>query len=109
VLTVKVAKPDFPPDVALINAVPADTPVAMPGDTTVAIDVAPDVHITLLLMSALVPSERVPVAKNCCVPPIGTEAVAGVTAIDITSLPPLPHPAAKASDSDAANHVRNLE
>ena len=56
-VTVKVAEPDLAPDVAVIVAVPTDPPVAMPGDTTVATAMAPELHVTVLLMSRLVPSE----------------------------------------------------
>ena len=56
-VTVKVAEPDLMPDVAVIAAVPTDTPVAMPGETTVATAIAPELQVTLLLMSTLVPSE----------------------------------------------------
>ena len=109
VVTVRVAAPEMPPDVAVMVAVPADTPVATPGDTTVATATAPEVHVTVLLMSELMPSEAVPVATNRCVPPIATEAVAGATVIDVGSPAPLPHPVAKATSSDATNHVRNLQ
>jgi len=109
VVTVKLAEPDWAPDVAVIVAVPGDTPVATPGDTTVATALAFEVHVTVLLMSALAPLEEVPVATNSCVPPIATEAVRGVTAIVATSLKPLPHPAANATSSDAMSHVRNPE
>ena len=56
--TVKVAEPDLAPDVAVIVAVPPDRPVATPGDTTVATARLPEVHVTRLLMSTLVPSEK---------------------------------------------------
>ena len=55
--TVKVAEPDLPPEVAVIVAVPADTPVATPGDTTVATALVPELHVAILLMSRVVPSE----------------------------------------------------
>ena len=56
--TVKVAEPDLLPDVAVIVAVPAETPVATPVvDSTVATGVLPEVHVTVLLMSRVVPSE----------------------------------------------------
>jgi hypothetical protein len=56
--TVKVAEPDLPPKVAVIVAVPADTPVATPVvDRTVATGVLPEVQVTMLLMLTLVPSE----------------------------------------------------
>ena len=57
-VTVKVAEPDLPPDVAVIVAVPTDWPVATPGDTTVATAMGSEVHVTVLLMLALVPSEK---------------------------------------------------
>ena len=47
----------MPPDVAVIVAVPADWPVATPGDTTVATAMVPEVHVTVVLMSTVVPSE----------------------------------------------------
>jgi hypothetical protein len=56
-VTVKVAEPDLPPKVAVIVAVPADRPVATPGDTTVAIGRLFEVHVTRLLMSTTLLSE----------------------------------------------------
>jgi hypothetical protein len=56
-VTVRVAEPDLVPDVAVIVAVPADTPVATPGDATVANEVLPEVQVTLELISTVVPSE----------------------------------------------------
>ena len=56
-VTVKIAEPDLVPKVAVIVAVPADTPVATPGDTTVATAMVPEVHVTVVLMSTVVPSE----------------------------------------------------
>ena len=60
--TVKVAAPALAPDVAVIVAIPVVRPVATPGDTTVATAALFEVQVTVLLMSALVPSEKVPVA-----------------------------------------------
>jgi hypothetical protein len=82
-VTVKVAEPDLPPDVAVIVATPTDTPVAMPGDTTVATGRLLEVHAAILLRSTVVPSVNVPVATNRCVRPIGIEAVNGVTVIEL--------------------------
>ena len=56
--TVKVAEPDLAPNVAVIVAVPPDRPVATPGDTTVATGRLFEVHVTTLLMSKLVLSEK---------------------------------------------------
>ena len=55
--TVKVALPDFPPKVAEIFAEPTATPVAIPDDKIVTFVVLFDAHVTLLLISRLVPSE----------------------------------------------------
>ena len=82
-VTVKVAEPDLPPDVAVIVAVPADTPVASPGDTTVATAMGSEVHVTVLLMLALVPSEKLPVATKVCVPPICTVGAKGATVMEL--------------------------
>ncbi len=56
-VTVKVAEPDLPPKVAAIVAAPTARPVATPGDTTVATATLPELHVTTLLMSTVVPSE----------------------------------------------------
>jgi hypothetical protein len=55
--TVRVAEPPLPRDVAVIVAVPADWPVATPGDTTVATGRLFEVHVTRLLMSTTLLSE----------------------------------------------------
>src|SRR5450830_1571016 len=52
--TVKVAEPDLPPDVAVISAEPADTPVL---DRTVATRGLAEAQATVLLMSKMLPSE----------------------------------------------------
>jgi hypothetical protein len=56
-VTVKVAEPNLVPKVALIVAVPADRPVASPGDTTVATGRLFEVHVTRLLMPTTLLSE----------------------------------------------------
>ena len=81
-VTVRVAEPDLAPDVAVIAAVPTDWPVATPGDTMVATARVPELQVTVLLMSRLVPSVKVPVAMKRWVRPLGIEAVGGVTAIE---------------------------
>ena len=56
--TVMVAEPDLVPDMAVIVAVPADTPVATPVvDRTVPTRGLPEVQATVLLMLRVVPSE----------------------------------------------------
>ena len=57
-ITVKVAEPDLPPDVAVISAEPADTPVATPVlDRTVATRGLAEVQTAVLLISTMLPSE----------------------------------------------------
>jgi hypothetical protein len=112
-VTVRVAEPDLVPDVAVIVAVPADTPVATPGDATVANEVLPEVQVTLELISTVVPSEKVPVATRVLVRPATTVAVAGVTAIELkvaavtvrVAEPVLPPKAAVMTDEPADTPV----
>lgn len=97
---------------------PGATPVATPVvGTTVATPVVADDQVEDVVTFLVEPSLKVAVAVNCCVPPIGTEAVAGVTAMDTKPggariapcpPPPPPHPAAKAANSNAVNHISGL-
>lgn len=80
--TVKDVDPVLVPDVALINVVPTVMPVAIPGETTVAIVVLFELQVTVSLISRLVPSEKAPMATKACVKPVGTEGVKGVTEIE---------------------------
>src|SRR5258706_12664257 len=81
-LTVSAATAEIPFSVAEMLALPMPTPVAspcvLPALETVATEVALDDQPTVPLMSCDVPSEKEPVAVNCCVRPLGTLAVAGV-------------------------------
>ena len=83
-VTVSVALPLTDPEVAVIVADPAATPVARPVALIVAKFVALDVQLTLLVMSVVLPSEKIPFATNACVCPVAIEAVAGVTVIDVS-------------------------
>jgi hypothetical protein len=68
---------------AVMLAVPAVTPLAKPKSSMVAIGVESLVHVTSELMSAVEPSEYVPVAVNCWVEPTAKLAgEAGATAIE---------------------------
>jgi hypothetical protein len=68
-------------DVAVIvTGPPAFTPVANPDVLTVAIAVLDDSQFTLT--APVVPSEKCPVAVNCCVKPADTVAVGGATVMD---------------------------
>lgn len=58
---------------------PAPTPVASPALFTVATVVLDDCHVAVEVTVAVEPSLYVAVAANCCVPPVATVAVAGVT------------------------------
>jgi hypothetical protein len=62
--------------------VPVPTAVARPAALIVATVTAEELHVAVLLRFCVVPSLKVPVAANCCVPPFETEGFAGVTAID---------------------------
>ena len=77
-VTVSVAEPLTPAEVALMVAVPAVTPVANPVSLTVATPVLEDVHTRLLRLDVL-PSSFVPDAVNCTVEPFTTDAVEGAT------------------------------
>ena len=73
VVTVTVVAPVFPPDVALIEAVPAATPVTMPRDgSTVATAVLLELHETVRPVSTLLFASSA-VAVACVVAPILTE------------------------------------
>jgi hypothetical protein len=80
--TVRVVLPGILPKVAVMVAEPAATAVARPLVLTVATDALDEVQVTCVLMSRLVPSEYVPVATNCWVPPAGTLGLSGVTDIE---------------------------
>jgi len=71
------------PELADMVAAPALTPVARPVWSTVAKFVAFELHVTLLVMSVVLPSEKMPLAVKACVWPVAMDAVAGVTTIDV--------------------------
>ena len=66
---------------AVILLVPVFTAVAKPLGLIVATDGVPEAHVTWLVRSIIEPSEKVPVAVNCCVSPLGTDGFTGATAI----------------------------
>lgn len=70
-----------PLKVAVMELLPVATPVAKPAELMVATDVLEELHVTLLVISAVDESEYVPVAVYCCVADTAAVAVAGVTAI----------------------------
>lgn len=89
VVTLSVAVPLFPVEGSLaviVTGPPAPRPVAIPLKpvalsivATVALD---DVQVTDDVRFLVVKFEYVPVAINCCVPPTGIRASAGVTTMD---------------------------
>ena len=76
----------LPPYVAVILDAPLVTPVAIPPDAIVATVALLLLQVALLVTLAVVPSAYVAVAVNCCVPPMSTLALEGVTAIELTAL-----------------------
>jgi hypothetical protein len=84
-VTANVAEPVIVPEVAVIVVLPGLTLVASPPLLTVAIVVADEVHVTMLVRVCVVPLLYVPVAVNCCFSPAGTDGVTGVTAIEVST------------------------
>ena len=70
--------------VAEIVVVPVATVVASPPAFTDATPVFDDTHATWLVRLCVLPSEYVPVAVNCCVPPTVMVRFAGVTVIEVS-------------------------
>lgn len=84
-VTVKVAEPLIVPDVAVMVAVPGATAVANPVFFfTVAMEVADEVHVAVLVRFCDVPLLYFPVAVNFWVPPAATEAVMGLMEIEVS-------------------------
>src|SRR5437762_2075298 len=82
-VTVILAAPAMPPSAALMTALPAlraedkpSLPTALETEATVIVS---DAHATDVVRSAVVMSEYVPLAMNCCVVPLGTVAEVGET------------------------------
>lgn len=102
-LTVIVVLPETPPDVAVMMVEPTPAAVARPVALMPATAVSEEDHVTDVVISLPVPSEKVPVAVNCKVSPGATDEPAGVISmkdrVEVVSpslmllLPPPPHPA----------------
>jgi hypothetical protein len=82
---VRVVDPDTLPEMAMIVAVPTETPLARPLLSTIATDVSDEIQVTLVVISGVVPSEYVPTAVNCWGIPVPTDmlGLAGVTSMEI--------------------------
>ena len=81
-VTVRVVLPEIVPEVAVMVAAPAETDVASPLLLTEAIEVFDELQVTDTVISWVVPSENVPVAVNCCVPPTDRLGLAGITVME---------------------------
>jgi hypothetical protein len=84
-VTVSGAEPLIVPDFAVMVTVPEVRLVATPLLLTVAIDVAEELHVALLVRFCVVPLLYVPVALYCCVKPAAMDAEVGVTAIELST------------------------
>src|SRR3990172_7297861 len=82
-VTVSTVLPLTTPLVAVMVLVPMATPVALPFASMVAAAGVPLVQVTWVVISAVGPKEKLPVAVNCCVVPAAIDTV-GVTAIPVS-------------------------
>ena len=85
-VTVKTVEPEMLPYAAVIVVVPAEAGVAIPLAPAVLLmeetDETAEDHVTDVVRFCAVPSEKVPVAVNCRLPPRAMLGFAGLTAID---------------------------
>ena len=81
-VTVSVVMPLMEPLVAEMTVVPIATAVATPAEEIVAVAVVAEAQVTVGETSFVVPSLKVPVAENCCVPPVPIDGLLGATAIE---------------------------
>ena|SRR5579864_8986917 len=83
VVTESVAVPETEPEVAVIVTLPDPIAVAKPVGLTVAIDGFDEAHVLEAVKSVEEKLEYVPVADNCCVPPMSIVELLGeiVTAV----------------------------
>ena len=61
---------------------PVPAPLAKPVLLMVATEVFEEPQVTEFVRFCVLPSLYVPVAANCCVPPLAIDGFVGVTAID---------------------------
>src|SRR5262245_35047782 len=82
-IAVNVVDPATPLSIAVMTEEPVDaTAVARPVGVMVATEIVAEAQVTWLVKSNVELSEKVPVAVNCWVAPLGTLGPEGVTAID---------------------------
>jgi hypothetical protein len=84
-VTANVAEPVIVPEVAVIVVIPGVTLVAYPAAPIVATAGTVDAQVAVVVRFCVVPLLYVPVAVNCCVYPFATDAVPGVTAIEVNT------------------------
>src|SRR5260221_8103722 len=85
-VTVSEAVPAMAPEVAVrVTGPPAFTPVATPLALTVAIEIGRAHDLTPVTQCCRMPSADCPVALNGAVFPTATDALAGVTVIDVSA------------------------
>jgi hypothetical protein len=98
-VTVSGAFPEIPPEVAVMVALPAATAFAsprFPEKLILTTEGGEEVHMTLVVMSRVLPSEKLPVAVNFCVSPAAIDAFPGVICSEVSTRcevpPPMPPP-----------------
>ena len=82
-LTVITELPLLPPKLPVIVLVPMFLAAARPLTVIEATAVAEDCHCVTFVMSCLLPSEKLPIAVNCCASPSATVGLTGVIAIAV--------------------------
>jgi hypothetical protein len=87
-VTVTTSVPEIEPLFAVIMGLPLAIPLTKPVALTVASAVLDELHVAALEMFCVLASVKVPVAVSCCVPPITTIGVAGVTAMETSNAGP---------------------
>jgi hypothetical protein len=74
--------PEIVPEVAVMVVLPAFRTVARPLLLTTATEVSDELQVTCVVISRVVPSERMAVAVNCWVAPLNRLGLAGVIAME---------------------------
>lgn len=80
--TVAKVLPPIDPEVAVTVALPMFFAVAMPLCVSDIAELLEEFQETVLVMTCMVPSEKLPAAVNCCEVPKAMSGFAGVTVID---------------------------
>src|SRR5882724_176335 len=109
-VTVKIADPLSPADAAVTVVVPCRYGVAKPIELlNVAILVEDAVHVTDRVMSWIVPLLNAPSATNCSTMPRGTEALDGLTEMDMRpTSEPLPERLITCGQLVASSRTANI-